>query len=210
MFYNSDILIQNIRNQMKEKGITQQKLADELGMSQANVSKALNPNDKKSFTLDQAVGIAKFFNTSLDLLVGNNNGKYADLSPRAVASFISRLIESNDAEFVDIENEEVVFWVDWDHAAQYGGYPDSGNERRKNKYLAIYLPSYWQLPIDAPEPVYEELLSEASQVGNDTKMQAVNKFLYDFKQIHSIYKDGSLEESTYRTVVDNLLSNLKE
>ena len=40
-FCNTDILIRNITQLMKENGITQEKLAGILGMSQPNVSKAL-------------------------------------------------------------------------------------------------------------------------------------------------------------------------
>jgi len=52
-FCNADILIRNITQLMKDNGITQEKLADILGMSQPNVSKALSLRDKKCFTLDQ-------------------------------------------------------------------------------------------------------------------------------------------------------------
>ena len=64
-FYNTDILIRNITQLMKDNGITQEKLADILGMSQPNVSKALSLRDKKCFTLDQVVGIAEHFGVSI-------------------------------------------------------------------------------------------------------------------------------------------------
>lgn len=67
--YDSDILIQNIKMLMKDNDITQTKLADILHMPQSNVSKALSENDKKSFTLDQLVGIAKHFRVSIDFLM---------------------------------------------------------------------------------------------------------------------------------------------
>ena len=51
--YDNDILLQNIKKLMTDNGITQAALADILGMSQSNVSKALSSNDKKNFTLDQ-------------------------------------------------------------------------------------------------------------------------------------------------------------
>lgn len=47
--YDSDILIKNIKSHMTEKSITQEKLAKVLGMSQSNISKALNAKDKKKF-----------------------------------------------------------------------------------------------------------------------------------------------------------------
>ena len=45
--FNRDILNQNIEIQLKKKNINKSKLAEILGMSQPNVSKALNPNEKK-------------------------------------------------------------------------------------------------------------------------------------------------------------------
>ena len=68
--YDSDIMIKNIKSHMSKKGITQEKQAEILGMSQSNGSKALNTKDKKSFTLDQVIGIAKFFHVSVDSLIG--------------------------------------------------------------------------------------------------------------------------------------------
>ena len=50
--YNTDILIENINRLVTENGMTQAQLGEILGMSQPNISKALNKNDKKSFTLD--------------------------------------------------------------------------------------------------------------------------------------------------------------
>ena len=59
--YDTDILIENINRLVTENGMTQAQLGEILGMSQPNISKALNKNDKKSFTLDQVIGIAKHF-----------------------------------------------------------------------------------------------------------------------------------------------------
>ena len=42
---NFELLQQNIRELIKRNGITQQQLANIAGMTQANVSKALNPGE---------------------------------------------------------------------------------------------------------------------------------------------------------------------
>ena len=87
--YDNDILIQNVRKLMEDNNITQQQLADILGMSQSNVSKALSESDKKCFTLDQVVGIAKHFRVSIDMLVGNYRAQNRDISPRACLLYTS-------------------------------------------------------------------------------------------------------------------------
>lgn len=200
--YDTDILIQNIRALMRDKGDTQEKLADVLGMSQSNVSKALSENDKKSFTLDQVVGIAKHFGVSVDRLVGNQRSATVTNSPRAIAAFLADIIASHDAKYTMVEVEEDVFEVDYDP------YSSAEHERRTILYPAIYLPSYWSLTDYKGEEA--EAYAEASQCGNDTRMQPVNDFLKQFKEIFSIYDRGGLSEDTYKTVVADLLSHLRE
>ena len=68
---NFQLLEENIRMLLVKNNITQQKLAEIAGMTQANVSKALNRNEKKRFTLDQVYRIAQYFEVSIDSLVGN-------------------------------------------------------------------------------------------------------------------------------------------
>ena len=52
--WNHGLLVENIRELLKNNSMTQQQLADITEMTQANVSKALNPNDKRSFTLERS------------------------------------------------------------------------------------------------------------------------------------------------------------
>ena len=53
--FDIDILKRNINSLLKNKGVTQQQLADALGMSQSNVSKALSEREKKCFTVEQII-----------------------------------------------------------------------------------------------------------------------------------------------------------
>ena len=55
---NFQLLEENIRMLLVKNNITQQKLAEIAGMTQANVSKALNRNEKKRFNIDQVYRIA--------------------------------------------------------------------------------------------------------------------------------------------------------
>ena len=50
---NFELLHENIRALLKKHDLTQSELASIAGMSQGNLSKALNPEEKKQFTLEQ-------------------------------------------------------------------------------------------------------------------------------------------------------------
>ncbi len=203
--YDSDILIENIKFHMNEKGITQEKLADVLGMSQSNVSKALSTKDKKSFTLDQVVGIAKFFNVSVDSLIGEKGRSTISITPRSIAAFLAQIIEREKAEFIPYNKEEDIYEIDG-----YDYMPEAKHYKKKITYPAFYLPSYWYIPSDIPYDEANMMHQEMTQVGNETDMLEVNKFLQQFHEIHAIYKTGGLSEDTYRIVLSNLLDNLRD
>lgn len=202
--YNTDILIQNIKSLMDDKDITQSKLADILGMSQSNVSKALSESDKKSFTLDQVVGIAKHFQVSIDMLVGNRQTATIATSPRGIATFLSEIIASHDAKYFTIEKDEDVYEMD-------DSYPPERECKgyiRKITYPAIYFPSYWSISDYAPNEAGAYM--EATQCGNDTRMLPVNEFLHHFKEIFDIYEKGNLSEETYKVVLSDMLNRLRD
>lgn len=207
-FYDNSILIQNIKKLMSDNGITQAKLADILGMSQSNVSKALSENDKKRFTLDQVAGIAKHFNTSIDRLMGNDNATLPGTSPRDIAAYISQLIENGDLVVFDHSVEEYVCDVEWD----YKEGPSCTTGNKTTVYHAFYLPSYWQIPEDSTvsEAKKNELWYEMTQCGNTGKHFDTNKFIHQFLQIHAMYKQKGLEEETYRNVVEDFLNHLRD
>lgn len=203
--YDNNILIENINKLMKDNNITQTALAEILGMSQSNVSKALSSSDKKNFTLDQIVGIAKYFHISIDSLIGNHSGKNRDISPRTVAEYFVRLIESNIIETFKHPLEEDIFEPYVDES----GCLDTHRKKATVNYNAFYFPSYWHVDEKAPQEEQLEQYSEMSAVGNDKLHKQTNKFLYHFLQIYTIYKQGGLTEETYRTVVSDLLNQLR-
>ena len=91
---NFQLLEENIRMLLVKNNITQQKLAEIAGMTQANVSKALNRNEKKRFTLDQVYRIAQYFEVSIDSLVGNPAENSAGTSPRDAFRFITKFLSA--------------------------------------------------------------------------------------------------------------------
>lgn len=192
--FDRNILIRNISALLENRKVTQKELGEILGMSQPNISKDLNPNDKKCFTLEQVVNIADYFGVSVDSLVGNDVSVSTKHSPREIGKFLSDLLLSGDAKIREIEIEEWVSEVD---------YQESTQEKRKVKYPAIYLESYRQ-------PQTEDEAIEASQVGNDTWMISVNDFLGKYLKILNVYKHDGLDEDLFRSVVAGLLSRLQD
>lgn len=212
-FCDANILIRNIQSLMKTNDITQEKLASILGMSQPNVSKALSLKDKKCFTLDQVVGIADHFGVSIDYLVGNRSPKSRETGPRAVAEFLSKVIESHDAKYTTVNVEESVYEVK-EHYNSFAGYvtEPATEAKRINSYLAFYFPDYWQIPDPSyvDDDSFEELLSDARYNGNESRMKPVNDFIRKFIQIFEIFDKKGVDEDAYRTVVDNYLSKLND
>ncbi len=62
-------MVKNLKNLRMAKGISQQKLADVLGISQQSVNKYENHNVEPDITT--LILLAEFFDTSIDFLVGN-------------------------------------------------------------------------------------------------------------------------------------------
>ncbi len=206
-YLDTDILISNINKLMADKNISQAKLAEILGMSQPNISKALNPKEKKCFTLAQIYDLARHFRISIDELVGNTRGINASISPRSTAAFITKLAEAHDIDFIPYTRKEWVFKPEWDPTTGYPGYDRTEEEIT---YPTILLRSYWDVDKAKNEEEAQELWSEATQIGNDTAMNPVNKYLMQFQEIFKIYEKGDLTKQTYETVIADLLSHLRE
>lgn len=196
--YNENILNENIRMLMKERNTKQQELADILGMAQSNVSKALNPNDKKCFTLDQVVGIARYYGWSVDRLVGINRNLQENLSQREIASCIVALINGRKALLREITVEEDQYRCDDCYPQEVKLYKNINS-----RYLAMYIPNYW--PCDNEDP------TDISQIyGNSTRLCNINEFLEAFQSVRSMYEQGQLSDKNYDNFVNTLLENLSD
>jgi len=197
--YDNDILKRNIKRLMENNNINQQQLGDALGMSQSNVSKALSENDKKRFTLDQVVGIAKYFKVSIDSLIGKTDTQSYDLSLRTIAIYLVELISDEDVIIFDHPVEEKIF-DNWEPSE-----PECTAKNETVHYNAFYFPSYWY-PNDSPDrdDDYLKILS----LGNRTRQHPLNTFLNQFLQIYRIYKAEGLDTETYHTIIKDLLNHL--
>lgn len=205
--FDREILIRNIKKLMDDNGITQAVLAEILDMSQPNVSKALSAADKKNFTLDQVAGIAKHFRISIDTLIGNQQAVERDASPRAAAEYFTRLIEHGDLKAIKHSVEEHICEPYWNNE---GNGLDSRQYKKNIDYFAFYFPEYWHIPDYLSGEAAWQLSAEMEQCGNKTMHEQTNRFFRQFLQIYNLYKQDSLEEETYRTVVADLLSHLRD
>ena len=208
--FNRDILIQNINVLIKKTGINKSQLADILGMSQPNVSKALNPKEKKCFTLEQVIDIAHHFNVTIDSLVGSpktENIVSADC-PRDIAAFLAQCIANGKAKVADYVVEQTVFYEDHDPREPFCNY---SHRNQPVTYPILYFSDYWSPSEESTDDEdFSMLLQEASVCGNQTENVPINNFLRHFLQIHSLYKRGELSEETYNTIVQDLLSHVPE
>ncbi|MBE6061167.1 MAG: helix-turn-helix transcriptional regulator [Clostridium sulfidigenes] len=205
--FDRDILISNISTLMANNGITQKKLGEILGMSQPNVNHALNPNEKKCFTIDQIVGIAKHFNVSVDSLVGNSSAERAKMSQRSFAEFLTALIERHDLEYTKFKREEEIYDA---YVINEPPYYDCDIKKEEVEYYSFFLPSYWEVPEWSNHEEVQMDIQCAQQGGNDKRMLPVNDYLKKFIQIFEVYDNHGLDEKAYRAVVNNYLSRLKD
>ena len=99
--FDQNILKRNIKELLKNKNITQQQLAQTIGMSQSNVSKALSEGDKKCFTVEQIYSIADHFGVSIDWMLGYELDAVLELFSADFTSFFK------EREIIDFENKEI-------------------------------------------------------------------------------------------------------
>ena len=179
-------------------------------MSQPNVSKALNPKEKKCFTLEQVIDIADYFDVTIDSLVGSPKTDTivsAD-SSRDIAAFLAQCIENEKATVAEYTIEQTVFVEDFDPRNIFCNYTQT---TQTVKYPILYFSDYWSpSQSNQTDEEFSELMQEAFQCGNQTENVPINNFLRHFLQIHALYKKGELATETYKTVVQDLLNHVPE
>lgn len=204
---NFELLQQNIRELIKRNGITQQELANIAGMTQANVSKALNPGEKKQFTIDQIFRIAQHFGVSIDELTGNKSAKAATTSPRSVLSFITTLMCERKMKASSVTIEE---WVYEPYCNEHG-YPDCKPEKRNIEYPAFYFPDFYDVyDFATDEHEAEETHYEFLSGGNGTKFRQLNEVLKKFLPLIKLYHETEIPEEAFKMVLDGYLNQLKD
>lgn len=200
---NKSILIKNISELMESNGITQSKLAEILGTSQSNISKALNEKDKKCFSLYQVVMIADHFGISVDSLLDRKNSIGKD--KRSLAKWIIDILMDDEVSTTTITKHEVIY--DWPYDA--GPFEGSTEHESDNEYIAIYFPNYWQPDTTGmTEEDLDELSMELTVNGNANNNFKLNQFLRDFIQILTLYKHHQLPEEAFQSTIKHYLDKL--
>ncbi len=99
-------MIKNLRKLRTDKGISQQALAEIIGISQQSVNKYENHNIEPDITT--LILLAKYFNTSVDYLIGNTeiNHIIENLEPYELNDDESTLI-NNFRKLNETEKESI-------------------------------------------------------------------------------------------------------
>lgn len=205
--WNHDVLAQNIKKLKEKYKLSQEQLAGIAGMTQPNLSKALNPDDPRCFTLEQVVSFSQHFGVSIDELVGNNSPNDATTSPRAIFEVIIKLLSTANMRATTATIEEWVYEPFYDCE----GHPDCRPEKKNIKYPAFYLPDYFSLDdFSSSEPEREDTHDEFLCGGNHTKLQRVNSILKDLIPIVRLYRNKVIAEEPFQMIIKGYLDQLPE
>ena len=200
--FNNDILISNISTLMSNNSVTQEKMAQAIGMSQPNFNHAIHNTGGKRFTIEQIFDIAHYFGVSIDWLMGNQSG--AAITPRLAADFITRAVSSGAAKFTPLTVEEENYCADEVH------HPGEVYKTTV-QYWAVYFPSFWN-PAEGvhTEEEYSNRLADAQVGGNQTPFWSLNAFLDKYQRFNELWKSRSMDEEDFQTLVTKHLEKIEE
>lgn len=204
---NFELLQENIRALLKKHDLTQSALAEIAGMTQANVSKALNPNESKQFTLDQLFRISQHFGVSIDELTDNTVPSEITTGPRAVLSFFVKLLCEGKVRVENVNVEELIY----DPFKNEHGGLDCRRVDKTIEYPALYLPDYYRVSDFAfCEPEYEELDMEYCWCGNGSRYMQVNEILKNLIPMIKLYREKQIPEEAFQMILNGYLEQLPE
>lgn len=202
MNYDVNAIKKNVKILMennKPKKMTQDELGEIIGAKQTNVSKYLNPNDSARFSLEQLICIAKYFNVTIDWLLGGESIISSNISLIDICNCIPALVESGDMNFYPINYKEDCFYPIIDPINDTF---EMTADKRENSYCALFFPN-WIKPKNQNE--FEEL----SEVGNqNSRNVAVNEFLKSFAKIYPLYKNKDIDKEDYQHLLKKHLDKL--
>lgn len=189
------ILKRNIRKHMESNNMSQQQLANVLGMSQSNLSKRLKiDDDSHRFTLEQVCLIAEHFNVSLDDLVGIRP-KEPEMSTENICELMSHLIRKYQIVHFKHQVEE----EEWTPSTGIDCYI----QKKVVDYDAFYFPNYITPPDYFDEFRLDDLQDEVRACGNELpNNMAINNFLHRFIDAFEKYDSGVYSEDDYNILID--------
>ena len=200
--FNNGILIKNISMLMMNNSVTQEKMAQALGMSQPNFNHAIHNTGGKRFTIEQIFDISHYFGVSVDWLMDNQEG--ISITPRAAADFITKAVTSGAAKLTPITVKEENYCAD-----EFT--PPGSVYMTQVKYWAVYFPTYENISESAKsEEEFLGKLSVAKAVGNETPYWALNAFLDKYQRFYELWRTGSMDEEDFQTLVAKHLDKIEE
>ena len=203
---NITILKRNISELLRNKNMSQEQLAQILEMSQSNVSKALNPSDKKCFTLAQVYLLSQHFGISIDRLIGSEVKETANMSRREIIANIVKLICDYTLKTSEISINEVVYTP---YYSDENGY-ECSRKKKTVRYNAFYFPDYLEINDYAcTDDERLELDDEFRQIGNDSKGKAINEILNALLPIVELYKNKTIPADAFQMILKGYLDKVK-
>lgn len=202
--FNNDILIKNIKLQMQKHNETQSQLAEVIGMTQSNFSKAINGVESKRFSIEQLYGISQHYGVGIDALLGNKADD--NLTLVSISSFLRKLIENSIADLVELE------YADIKYKSEYDGYTDQfyvNSYEDKNTYTAIVFPNTKFEPKYLSKSESDELKQKYAKNGNrDYRNECINEFLKKYTQLYRLYRRGDLEYDVLELACQHYIEEL--
>lgn len=203
---NFELLQENIRLLMKNKGITQNELAEIAGMTQPNISKALNPNATKQFTIDQLYRISQHFKISIDELIGNKTVEENTISPASVLTFMIKLLCAYKVKVVKIDDVEETVYTPY----MSGDLPDCSIDQVPCSYNAFYFPNYLDISPVLSEQEREDLHFEYMYCGNESNFKTFNEVFETFLPLIESYRRGDISDEIFQMVLKGFLEKLNK
>lgn len=202
--FNNDILIKNIKLQMQKHNETQSQLAEVIGMTQSNFSKAINGVESKRFSIEQLYGISQHYGVGIDALLGNRADD--NLTLVSISSFLRKLIENSIADLVELE------YTDIKYKSEYDGYTDQyyvNSYADKNTYTAIVFPNTKFEPKYLSKSEADKLKQKYAKNGNrDYRNECINEFLKKYTQLYRLYRRGDLEYDVLELACQHYIEEL--
>ena len=202
--FNNDILIKNIKLQMQKHNETQSQLAEVIGMTQSNFSKAINGVESKRFSIEQLYCISQHYGVGIDALLGNKADD--NLTLVSISSFLRKLIENSIADLVELE------YADIKYKSEYDGYTDQfyvNSYADKNTYTAIVFPNTKFEPKYLSKSEADKLKQKYAKNGNrDYRNECINGFLKKYTQLYRLYRRGDLEYDVLELACQHYIEEL--
>lgn len=93
-------MVKNLKKLRIEQGVSQQQLADYIGVSQQSVNKYENHNAEPDIATLSL--IAKYFNVSIDYLVGNSKKEETDKDTLTLLRIFSQMTPKQKVLYINI------------------------------------------------------------------------------------------------------------